>query len=68
MRPHARGIRDLVARLGMPLRAGHPDRCVNCGITIDGDDDEGPQAKTDAARVNPAYCCDGCADGGPCTC
>lgn len=34
-------------------------RCANCAITIEGDQVE---------RSGEAYCCDGCAAGGPCVC
>lgn len=37
-------------------------RCENCLITIRRD------AEGTVERDGLLYCCDGCADGGPCTC
>lgn len=43
----------------MREEAGATARCANCEITVD---DEAVD------RDGDAYCCDGCADGGPCIC
>jgi len=71
MRPEAGGIRDLIARLGVRPATRHAERCANCGIPIDADRGGTDGASSVTPRVvrgDDVYCCDGCADGGPCIC
>jgi hypothetical protein len=72
MRPEAGGIRELIARLGVPSARRNAERCANCGIAIDTDRDRAAGGFAGAtariARGEDVYCCDGCAEGGPCTC
>lgn len=72
MRPQAGVIRELIARLGVPSARRHAERCANCGIAIEADHErpvDGAAAATSRiVQDDDVYCCDGCADGGPCTC
>lgn len=36
-----------------------PERCANCDIELEGER---------VRRGTDLYCCDGCAEGGPCVC
>jgi cytochrome c2 len=72
MRPDAGGVPEIVARLGAAPGRRLAERCANCGIAIDADRDRvGPGAAGATSRIvrgDDVYCCDGCAEGGPCTC
>ena len=50
-------------------RRGH---CANCGITIDDQEEREPSAGGGSLSLDSGpravFCCDGCADGGPCSC
>lgn len=60
------------------LRAGGQEaapgraHCANCGITIDEEEEREPSGGGGSLSLDlgpgAAFCCDGCADGGPCTC
>ncbi|MGH2377220.1 MAG: hypothetical protein ACRDGT_01955 [Candidatus Limnocylindria bacterium] len=66
------GLGQILSRIGVRPPAPHSARCANCGITIDADDERAvrsaPDGESSGGPAVATYCCDGCAEGGPCTC
>ena len=64
-------LRKAVSRAGDRDAAPPQEHCANCGMAIDEEDEREPSGGGSLLLdLGPgaAFCCDGCADGGPCTC
>jgi hypothetical protein len=65
-------LRKAVSRAAGQDAAPPQERCANCGIAIDDEEEREPSGGGGSLSLDlgpgAAFCCDGCADGGPCSC
>lgn len=65
-------LRRSVSRAGGQEADPGRGHCANCGITIDEEAEQERAGGGGSLTLDPgpgaAFCCDGCADGGPCSC